>query len=168
MKITLRSEQTADIDTIAHLTEVAFLTEPHSNHTEQFIIKALRRARQLTVSLVALDGEEIVGHVAISPVTLSSGATDWYGLGPISVWPRCQGQGIGHQLMHAALAELQRLGGQGCVLVGNPAFYQRFGFRPCPDLVLPGIPQQYFMALAFAADLPAGEVQFHPAFNAIE
>ncbi|WP_232034106.1 GNAT family N-acetyltransferase [Mycoavidus cysteinexigens] len=71
----------------------------------------------------------------MSPVTLSSGATGWYGLGPISVRPERQGQGIGSKLMKVALAELQRLGGLGCVVLGNLAYYGRFGFKAHPGLV---------------------------------
>ncbi|MFJ4292910.1 GNAT family N-acetyltransferase [Cupriavidus sp. NPDC089707] len=168
MGIHIRNEQVADVDAIARLTEAAFRGEPHSSHTEHFVVNALRRDGQLIVSLVAADGDAIVGHVAISPVTISSGATGWYGLGPISVWPERQGQGIGTKLMKAALAELQRLGGAGCVVLGNPEYYGRFGFRAHAGLVLPGVPQEYFQAVAFGGEMPAGDVRYHQAFEATE
>jgi predicted N-acetyltransferase YhbS len=168
MTITIRHEQPADIDTIARLTKAAFENAEHSSHTEHFIVDALRRANQLSVSSVALENAAIVGHVAISPVTLSSGATGWYGLGPISVWPEHQGRGIGSMLMNAALTELQRLGAAGCVVLGEPAYYGRFGFKALPGLDLPGVPAEYFQATAFASELPVGIVQYHEAFDARE
>ncbi|AEI80213.1 acetyltransferase [Cupriavidus necator N-1] len=166
MSVQIRPESPSDADAIAQLTTAAFLTAPHTSHTEAFVVNALRRAGQLTVSLVAQAGDRLVGHVAISPVTVSSGATGWYGLGPISVAPDLQGQGIGSQLMHAALADLRRLGAAGCVLLGDPAYYGRFGFAARPGLVLDGVPPEYFQALAFDDGYPAGSVQYHDAFNA--
>ena len=168
MNISVRNERVDDIETISRLTEAAFRNEEHSSHTEQFIVNALRRAGRLTISLVAEEGEVIVGHVAISPVTLSSGATGWYGLGPISVWPGHHGQGIGSTLMRAALGELKRMGGAGCVLLGDPGYYGRFGFEVRPGLVLPGVPPEYFQALSFDGELPTGSVSYHEAFDATE
>jgi predicted N-acetyltransferase YhbS len=168
MNISVRAERVEDIETISRLTEAAFRNEVHSSHTEQFIVNALRRSGRLTISLVAEEGDAIVGHVAISPVTLSSGATGWYGLGPISVWPERHGQGIGSALMQAALAELQRLGGVGCVVLGDPGYYGRFGFEVRPGLELPGVPSEYFQALSFGGEFPTGSVSYHEAFDATE
>ena len=168
MNLTIRNEQAEDIQRIATLTAAAFKQAEHSSHTEHFIVDALRRAGQLTVSLVAVENDEIIGHVAISPVTLSGGETGWYGLGPISVSPNRQGQGIGSTLMKAALAELQGKGAAGCVLLGDPGYYSRFGFKANTGLELPGVPQEYFQALPFSGDIPAGTVQYHEAFNAVE
>lgn len=168
MTTTIRNECAEDIDAIARLTKAAFAPEEHSSHTEQFIVDALRRSNQLTVSLVAVERNDIIGHVAISAVSVSSGATGWYGLGPISVRPDRQGQGIGSALVHAALAELQRLGGNGCVVLGDPGYYGRFGFQAHPCLELPGVPREYFQALPINGGLPTGTVQYHEAFAATE
>lgn len=168
MSIHIRSEQIEEIDTITRLTTAAFENEEHSSHTEQFIVNALRRSQQLTVSLVAEENHDIIGHVAISPVTLSSGENGWYGLGPISVWPHKQGQGVGSALMKAALHELRQLGAAGCVVLGDPGYYGRFGFKTYPGLTLPGIPQEYFQALPFTGEVPMGAVQYHSAFEATE
>ncbi len=167
MKMTIRNEQVEDIDTIAQLTKSAFEHEEHSSHTEQFIVNALRRSKQLTVSLVAVEHGNIIGHVAISPVRVSSGASGWFGLGPISVLPDRQGQGVGSALMNAALAELRQLGGVGCVVLGDPGYYGRFGFKAYPGLELPGVPHEYFQAQAFSGAPPKGMVQYHEAFEAI-
>lgn len=166
MEISFGSEQTGDVDAIAHLTEAAFRDAPHSSHTEHFIVNALRRGGQLTISLVARRGEEIVGHVAISPITFSSGDAGWFGLGPVSVRPDCQRQGIGSKLVQTALADLRRAGGRGCVVLGDPAFYGRFGFRTCPGLEYPGVPQEYFQAMSFEGKVPVGVVRYHDAFEA--
>lgn len=168
MTITICQERITDINTIFTLTETAFHDMVYSSHTEQFIVNALRRSGQLAVSLVAVDGEEIVGHVAVSPVALSSGADGWYVLGPISVWPARQRQGIGSQLMYAALESLRQQGAAGCVVVGDPAYYGRFGFRGHAALSMPGIPSEYLMAIALQGELPHGEVIHHDAFNATE
>lgn len=166
MNLHIRHERPQDIATITALTAAAFASQEHSSHTEQFIVNALRRSQQLTISLVAVLDEDIVGHVAASPVTISSGAQGWFGIGPISVWPDRQGQGIGSALMQAALAELQQLGAMGCVVLGDPGYYSRFGFAVHAGLELPGVPPQYFQALSFGTALPQGTVQYHAAFEA--
>ncbi|MEH6588581.1 MAG: N-acetyltransferase, partial [Halioglobus sp.] len=127
MSINIRLEESSDIQSIHKVTVAAFLHAPHTGHTEQFIVKALRDSGALTISLVAEDSAQIVGHVALSPVTISDGSNGWYGLGPISVIPYEQGKGIGSKLMNAALAELKNLNANGCVLLGDPNFYHRFG-----------------------------------------
>lgn len=100
------SRADADADAIAAVTIAAFATLEISQHTEQFIVKALRAAGALAVSLVAeLDGQ-VIGHVAFSPVSLSDGTPDWYGLGPVSVLPEQQRQGIGKALIREGLARL--------------------------------------------------------------
>lgn len=166
MNPVIRQETPADAAAIHDVTVAAFLNAAHADHTEQFIVAALRKAGALAISLVAeLDGE-VAGHVALSPVSLSDGATGWYGLGPISVRPALQGQGIGSQLMQAAIERLRERGAAGCVLAGDPAFYTRFGFKPEPGLSLPGVPAEYFLALAFGPSLPQGVVTFHEAFGA--
>ncbi len=167
MHIILREEESADVDAIARLTRLAFADMEYSSHTEQFIVHALRRAGQLSLSLVAVDGEKLVGHVAFSPVDISLAAGDWYGLGPVSVLPDWQGQGVGSRLILDGLARLRAMGSAGCVLVGDPAYYRRFGFRAWPGLATPGVPPVYFLALPFGEDRPLGEAVFHPAFEAV-
>ncbi len=162
----IRNEVESDIPAIAEVTEIAFATLAISQHTEQFIIKALRAAGALTVSLVAEIDGKVVGHVAFSPVTISDGSPDWYGLGPVSVLPPHQRRGIGSALIREGLSRLQARGGKGCMLVGEPAYYQRFGFRNLPALTLEGVPPQYFLALPFGDQTPTGTVVFHHAFSA--
>jgi len=164
--IVIRDEVDADVAVIADVTVAAFKTLAISNHTEQFIIEALRAAKALTVSLVAEREGKIVGHVAFSPVTISDNAPNWYGLGPVSVLPEYQRQGIGTALIREGLSRLRRLNACGCCLVGHPEYYHRFGFRNIAGLVLEGVPAEVFFALPLIAPPPQGAVHFHPAFMA--
>ena len=164
--ITLRAESPADAAAIEAVTLAAFRDAPHAAHTEQFIVAALRRAGQLTLSRVAELGGEIVGHVAVSPVSLSDGSAGWFGLGPVSVLPTHQVRGIGSRLMQEVLWLLRERGAAGCVLVGDPGYYARFGFRSEPSLTYPGVPTEYFLALPFGKVVPDAVVTFHAAFGA--
>lgn len=161
----IRPETPADTQAIFALTERAFAGHPHSSGTEPHIVSALRTAGALTLSLVAEIDGIVVGHVAISPVTISDGTADWYGLGPISVDPAFQGRGLGSDLVRAGLARLAALGAAGCVVLGDPGYYTRFGFQVKPGLVYPGPPAEYFMALGFGASHPEGRVAYHAAFG---
>ena len=170
MTIQLRHETPDDIAAIEAVTIAAFANAPHTSHTEQFIVRALRAAGELTLSLVAEDQVQVVGHVALSPVAITDGhghrAKGWYGLGPISVLPQRQGKGIGSRLMEQALVELRDMQAAGCVLLGEPAYYARFGFQAHTGLHRPGVPPGYFMALAFRGPVPEGIAQYGDAFNA--
>lgn len=164
--VRIRPEASRDASAIEAVTIAAFRDAPHTSHTEPFIVAALRAAGALAVSLVAEVDGEIVGHVAVSPVTIGEGLSGWYGLGPISVAPGHQSRGFGSKLMHAALHALRWRGAAGCVLVGEPAFYGQFGFRATADLVYPDAPAEYFLALSFRTALPRGIVRYHAAFSA--
>ena len=162
----IRNETASDFDAIAEVTIAAFRTLAISNQTEQFIINSLRAADALTISLVADIDSRVVGHVAFSPVTISDGSIGWYGLGPVSVLPEYQKQGIGKSLINKGLSMLKESDSQGCTLVGEPNYYKRFGFRNIPDLVYEGIPQEVFLALPFTENVPQGIVVFHEGFLA--
>lgn len=166
MVITIRPETPSDEAAIERVTRRAFLGHPYSHQTEQFIIRSLRANHALAVSLVADEAGRVVGHIAFSPVTISDGSIGWYGLGPISVDPEWQGRGVGRALMERGIAALHRIGANGCVLVGEPAFYVRFGFAHDPALVLEGIPPEFFLALPLGTSSARGDVRFHPAFEA--
>ena len=166
MTIVIRDEQPADTETIFELTRLAFLNAAHTNHTEQFIVNALRRSGHLALSLVAEEHGRPVGHVAFSPVSISSGEAGWYGVGPLSVLPESQRKGIGTLLMQQGIARLIAMNAKGCLLVGDPAYYSRFGFSPCADLTLPGVPPEYFLGKCFCHPIPKGEVRFSSAFGA--
>jgi putative acetyltransferase len=165
-EIVIRDETGADANAISEVTVAAFKTLAISNHTEQFIIEVLRAADALTISLVAELGGRVVGHIAFSPVSISDGSSDWYGLGPVSVLPEYQRQGIGSALIQEGLSRLKRMGARGCCLVGHPDYYRRFGFQNVRGIVLPGVPEEVFFALAFNGPVPQGVVEFHEGFKA--
>jgi putative acetyltransferase len=160
----IRNEKPSDIAAISEVTIAAFRTLAISHHTEQFIINALRADNALTISLVAEIDGRVIGHVAFSPVTISDGSPNWHGLGPVSVLPEYQKQGIGKSLIHKGLSLLKDLESQGCALVGDPNYYKRFGFKNIPDLLHEGIPQEFFLALPFDETIPRGTVEFHKGF----
>lgn len=162
----IRDERPDDHASIAAVTIAAFETLEISGHTEHFIVDALRDAGTLTVSLVAELGGEVVGHIALSPVSISDGTGDWYGLGPVSVLPSHQRRGIGKALIHNGLARLRELGARGCCLVGHPRYYRHFGFESAAELGVPGVPAGVFFALAFDGRVPQGHVALHEAFRA--
>ncbi len=167
MRWIIRDERPSDVEAISEVTRIAFENHPYGHNTEQFIIKGLRAAGALTLSLVAEAGERVVGHVAFSPVTISDGSRDWYGVGPVSVLPELQKQGIGTSLMREGLARLKAAGARGCVLVGDPGYYVRFGFQSDPGLVHEGVPQEFVLALSLDGSRAQGAAVFHPAFSAL-
>ena len=162
MDTILRLEKPTDYEAITRLTLAAFTSDTYKP-TEHLIVLGLREADAL--SLVAEAGAEIVGHVAFSIVTINWEDMNWYGLGPISVRPELQKQGIGSRLIRAGLTQLRAMGAKGCVVLGSPAYHQRFGFKPYPDLIYEGAPSpQYFMAIPFSDAIPKGRVEYHRAF----
>ena len=164
-KVLIRSETSADASAIAEVTVAAFKTLAISNHTEQFIIAALRAAKALTFSLVAEVDGRVVGHIAFSPVTISDGSPNWYGLGPVSVLPECQRRGIGRALIQEGISRLKDLGARGCCLVGHPEYYRRFGFQNIQGLGHEGVPEEVFFALSLDGHIPQGIAEFHVGFN---
>ncbi|PCE24356.1 GNAT family N-acetyltransferase [Burkholderia ubonensis] len=167
--VTLRDERASDVAAIARVIAAAFAAAPQRGQFEQRIVDALRADGCLGVSLVAERDERIIGHVAFSPVTIGDGGeSGWYGLAPLAVLPDCQRQSVGAGLVRTGLDALRRLGARGCVVLGDPAYYARFGFGPAGDLVFPHAPPEYLMVLPFdaAAPSPAGEVRYHASFYA--
>ena len=165
-KIIIRNEIDADVDAITEVTVAAFKTLEISNHTEQFIVEALRANNALTVSLIAEVDGHVVGHVAFSPVTISDGTQNWCGLGPVSVLPEHQRKGIGKSLILEGISRLKGLNAKGCCLVGHPDYYRKLGFKNVSGLVHEGVPQQVFLAMSFDGQIPQGTVNFHDGFKA--
>jgi putative acetyltransferase len=163
---TIRPEQPNDIAAITRVNELAFKSEPHSEQTEHFIVLALRKAGALSVSLVAERSNQIIGHVAFSPVQFSDGSAGWYGLGPVAVLPEFQHQGVGKALIKSGLATLRSMGAAGCVVLGDPRYYGRFGFKNQPECIFEGVPPEYFQSLSFGPNSAVGKVIYHEAFSA--
>lgn len=166
MTYEIRPEQPGDAPDIRQVTEAAFKVAEHSSGTEGAIIDALRASNALAISLVATAGSAIVGHVAFSPVTIDGADIGWFGLGPVSVTPELHGQGIGGMLIRAGLDRLKAAGASGCVVLGDPAYYQRFGFEQSPAVRYQEAPPEYFMKLSLDGSEVSGSVAFHDGFSA--
>lgn len=163
--IHIRTEKEADIEAISQVTYAAFLGKFSDHPTEHLIVNALREAGMLTISLVAEVDGKIVGHVAFSPVTINEEFVEWYGLGPVSVVPELQKQGIGSRLIREGLSLLKERGANGCVLEGSPTYYQRFGFKTYSGLTYHAAPApEFFMALPFYDEVPTGQAEYHKSF----
>ena len=163
--IEIRPEAPGDEAAIYTLTEAAFRGMEFADGDEQDLVNQLREDGDLTLSLVAKDRGRIIGHIAFSPVTISDGSSNWYGLGPVSVEPSRQGERIGSMLVIDGLERLRAKGANGCVLLGDPAYYGRFGFRHDPRLKYPGPPPEYFQFTILHGDMASGEVKYAPAFG---
>lgn len=161
----IRPEHPTDREAISALITEAFLRAEHSAGNEAKIVEDLREAGCLTLSLVALEDNRIVGHVAFSPVTVGGKSCGWFGLGPVASTPSRQRQGIGSALVEAGLNMLRSQGARGCVVLGEPAYYGRFGFTADRHVRLEGVPAEYFQQLAFDDRPCAGVVKYHRAFE---
>ncbi len=162
----IRPEQPTDIAAISQIITAAFATAPHSGGNEARIVETLRAAGALTVSLVALDRREIVGHAAFSPVAIADIRQGWYGLGPVAVRPDKQGRGFGQSLVQAGIAQLRALRAAGCVVLGDPRYYRRFGFADDPALTYGGQSSPYFQRLILGGPPASGDAVYHSAFSA--
>jgi len=161
----IRNEEPSDIGEITKVTRAAYDEHSSNQQTETFIISDLRAAGALILSLVTEIDNQIVGHIAFSPVTISDGTQNWYGLGPVSVLPDFQGRRIGTAMVRHGLDFLKSIAGKGCALAGLPTYYDRFGFKNDPHLIHKGSPREVLVAKPFAGRVPSGTVEFHQAFN---
>lgn len=164
--VLIRKEEKEDEQAITGLLKIAFADHPHSQQTEHLIVQELRKANALTLAYVAVsDDGKVIGYIAFSHVEIGDYSQNWYGLGPIAVLPEEQHKGVGSELMKHGLQALEALGAKGCVLVGDPEYYGRFGFSSYAGLEVENIPQEYVLAYAWNDKVVAGEVLFHKAFS---
>jgi putative acetyltransferase len=161
----VRPERAGDEAAIFDLTARAFAPMPYSEGDEQHLIDILRARNALALSLVAVKDEQVIGHVAFSPATAADGSQGWFALGPVSIEPQLQRRGIGSLLIETGLADLRARRAAGCILVGNVAYYARFGFALRADLAPEGYPAAHFMVLPLAAGEARTIVDFDPAFR---
>jgi putative acetyltransferase len=170
--VTIRPELPTDLAAVRAVVHAAFQNHPQhqlgSEPVEPAIVDRLRATGALTVSLVAEEAGDVIGHIALSRVLVNGADEGWYGLGPLAVRPDRQRQGIGGALLGEGVARLRVLGAGGVVLVGEPEYYTRFGFRADSRLSLAGLPPEYFLCLPLAASVPIGVVTYDPAFSETE
>ncbi|QCI66943.1 GNAT family N-acetyltransferase [Phreatobacter stygius] len=156
----IRPEQPADAAAIRRVLEAAFPGPDEAN-----LVEELRADGDAVIALVSVDAADIVGHVMFSPMAAPFRAL---GLGPVAVAPDRQRSGIGDSLIRQGLAEAKAADWQGVFVLGDPAYYRRFGFDPA---LAQGFASPYagphLMALALGGPLPAtnGRVDYAPAFG---
>jgi putative acetyltransferase len=163
--MTIRSETSGDFAAIENIHIAAFANHPYSKQTEHLIVDALRADHALTISLVAELNGEVVGHIAFSPIKIDGKDCAWFILGPIGVLPGHQRHGIGQELVREGIEALRALGAEGCVLVGDPAYYSRLEFIHTPELFVEGVPAENFMCLPMTGHIPHGCISCHAAFS---
>jgi putative acetyltransferase len=165
--LTIRIERPGDEGGIHAVHAAAFPTD-----AEARLVDLLRDAGHLSLSLVAEVDDTIVGHVAFSPVAVA-GVLNVLGLAPVAVRPAWQRQGIGARLITEGIATARARGAEFVVLLGEPAYYSRFGFRPAAEW---GLTDEYRGGPAFQAlelhegAIPrgAGLVRYGPEFALVE
>jgi predicted N-acetyltransferase YhbS len=167
--VTVRQEQAGDEDAIRAVHLSAFETGE-----EAHLVKALRDSDAFIpeLSLVAVDGGDIVGHVLLTRVDLEGDqGGPALALAPIGVREQRQGEGIGWMLTWAAIERAQQLGESLVVLVGHSAYYPRFGFVQAAALGIESpmeVPREAWMALVLGPDHPRGTVRYPEAFGALQ
>lgn len=164
MAILIRDEAPDDIVAIHELTRRAFAPMPYADGDEQDVIDRLRATGGLALSLVAEQGGAVVGQVTFSPAAAPGGVDGWFTLGPVSVEPAIQKQEIGARLIRAGLDRLRSQGAAGCILLGNPAYYSRFGFCVAAQYAPAEDHSEFFQMLSFAGPVPDGRFGYHAAF----
>ena len=161
----IRPETASDFAEIGKITAAAFAPKPFSNGTEPAVIEALRQNDDLVLSLVAIEGSELVGQITFSEVKISGEHEGWFGLGPVAVRPDRQGEGIGAALIRAGLEYLREMDAAGCALVGNPDYYGRFGFKNQCGLEYAGLDARVIQKLVLAGPDKAGALTYCQSFE---
>lgn len=163
--IEIREERPGDEAAIRLLVERAFEGHPYSAGDEATVIDRLRADGDLALSLVACDGDAIVGHAAYSEARLSDGCTGWMVVGPIAVDPSQQRRGIGRTLIEQGEAVIRNRGAKGVTVLGDPSVYGRFGFASGTSMRLEGELGQYLQVKSFGAPIPTATITYAPAFG---
>jgi putative acetyltransferase len=167
--VTILHERPEDAHAIRFVLEQAF-----GQSREADLVDALRRRKALTLSLVALQGKKVVGHILFSPVTVESAEKSFnaIALGPMAVLPPFQGKGIGSQLVRAGLEQCRQAGHEIVFVLGHPDFYGRFGFVPTKHRGIRcefDVPDDVFMVMELrqgALGERGGLVRYQPEFKA--
>jgi len=169
--IIVRPEEAQHAEGVYRVEEKAF-----DRPNEADLCASMRKRRAVTLSLVALEDGDVIGHVLFTPVTIhgESGDIPAVGLGPLAVLPGRQKQGIGARLIRAGLEEIRQQGHSVVVVLGAPAYYTRFGFEPASRYAVsfsdPNAPADAFMLLELrrgAMEDRGGVAHYQPEFNEV-
>ncbi|PJG60593.1 GNAT family N-acetyltransferase [Aeromonas cavernicola] len=164
----LRTERPGDMLPVYELVAAAF-----GRTDEATLVNQLRECGAAVVTMLEEEEFEFMGHLMLSPITINGVEGPWLGLAPVAVHPAWQGQGIGSGLIRAALDTALEMDWHAVVVLGDPTYYRRFGFRPASDFGLHSIydvPADSFMAMELQPGSLAnlsGEVLYHPLFDQV-
>ena len=163
MKLNIRQEKPGDEVAIVEVTRAAFNINACADGTDHALAGKLREVGSLVLSLVATQGKNIIGHVALSPAKV--GEVKCLCLRPVAVHPNYQKIGIGSALVNHAVAVSGIYGRGGVVLMGDPNFYGRLGFVAEVGPTFCGKTSKYLQINGFD-NTPVGDAVFHPVFDA--
>lgn len=161
--LTFRPEEPRDIEQVREIIQAAFPTDVESR-----LVDVLRANGKAIISLVAVKGDEVLGHILFSPVTTTPPRdSKGIGLAPVAVRPDARSRGIGSRLIREGLRRCKDLGYDYCVVLGAPDYYQRFGFERASPL---GIRNEFgvdheFMVVRFSDLAATGLVQYATEFS---
>lgn len=166
--IVVRPEKAEDFSSIRDVVVKAF-----GGTDEADLIEALREHGKATFSLVATDGDRVVGHILFSPATIEPeiAPLSVAGLAPLAVLPEFQKQGVGSSLVRAGLEECRKSNFDCVIVLGHRDYYPRFGFVPASRY---GIKSEYdvaddvFMIIELREGALAGRkglARYQPEFN---
>ncbi len=163
----IRAEDESDRAAVHAVNVSAFETPSEAN-----LVDSLRQQVRPVVSLVAEENGAVVGHIMLSPVSLS-GHPDLkvMGLAPMAVAPEHQRKGIGSALVRAGLKQAKQLGFAAVVVLGHPKYYLRFGFSPSSRFSIDceyDVPEEAFMAMELRPEALSGRtgrVKYHATFG---
>ncbi len=163
----IRPELEADKAAVYAVNSTAF---PSTEEAE--LVNRLRKNADPTISLVALENEEIIGHIFFSPVTLDTdNSLKLMGLAPMAVVPEFQRQGAGSQLVKSGLQLCEKIGAGAVVVLGHAEYYPKFGFIPSNQFNIKSeydVPSDVFMITELIPHYLAsrrGTIQYHPEFS---
>lgn len=162
---TIRPERPGEETAIHAMVTRAFDGHPYSDGDEQDVIDRLRDDGDLVLSLVAVEGETILGQITYSPAILANGDEGWFVLGPVAVEPSHHGHGIGRALIEAGETAMKDRGAKGITVLGNPDIYRRFGFEQNTPMWLAGELGWAFQVKSLGAPIPACEQRYVRAFG---
>ena len=164
--VRIRPENTSEGTVIRNVLFHAYNDHQYSERKEHRVVDALRHSDAHTLSLVAEDPKRgVVGHLSVSPVAINGEDMGWYCIGPVGVLPEEQKKGVGTALLRRAVRTMDSMGAEGLVLIGNPAYSKRFGFRNDSRLTIPELQPEQVMILPLGKEVPTGIVELHPAFT---
>jgi putative acetyltransferase len=164
----IRAEEQGDTADIRRVNQRAFGQPDEAN-----LVDALRLRGAITLSLIAIEDQSVVGHILFTPAIIEAGSSSCpaIALGPMAVLPEFQNRGIGAQLVETGLKMCRDAGHQLVIVLGHPQYYPRFGFQPARSLGIRcpfEVPDDAFMVRVLGAipmDFPGGMVKYQPEFD---